>query len=132
VLADFEGAWRITRMIRHCAGAPALFMGTAVWMPDVNGLAYHESGVLKIDGHLEIRSERRYHWDAGLNVTFDDGWFFHRVPSEGGQTAHWCDPDHYAVTYHFNKWPVFEVEWRVMGPRKDYRMHSRYERAVSG
>ena len=75
-----------------------------------------------------MQAERRYLWREDLTVWFEDGRFFHQVPAEGGETGHWCDPDQYDVTYHFNDWPDFQVVWRVKGPAKDYRMVSHYTR----
>ena len=76
-----------------------------------------------------MQSERRYRWDADLNVYFDDGRFFHTVPPLGGQTDHWCDPDGYDVRYDFAQWPTWSAEWYVLGPRKNYRMLSQYSQA---
>ncbi len=127
-LADFEGAFRLVRHITHVDAAPATFTGTATWSPDKDGLRYFEAGLLAIRGHHPMASERRYFWGPDLNVYFDDGRFFHQVPASGGSTSHWCDPDRYTASYHFNDWPNFQVVWRVKGPNKNYRMVSHYTR----
>ncbi|MEL7093446.1 MAG: DUF6314 family protein [Pseudomonadota bacterium] len=130
VLADFAGRWRLSRAIAPVGQPEAQFEGVAEWVPDAEGrLAYAESGLLRVPGQAEMRAERRYTWDAELNVWFEDGRFFHTVPAAGGKAEHWCDPDWYHVDYRFGSWPVFEVEWRVSGPRKDYVSVSRYARA---
>lgn len=128
-LADFEGAWRIRRSMEFHDGSSAVFEGTAVWRPDPAGLAYLEEGTLHMPDQVPMVATRRYLWQPDLSVWFDDGRYFHTVPATGGHTDHWCDPDHYGVTYRFTDWPTFEVEWRVVGPRKDYRMRSSYTRA---
>ncbi len=125
-LSDFEGTWQIAREIRPEAGPRACFEGLGVWTPDREGLAYAERGVLSMDGVSPMQAERRYFWRPDLSVLFDDGRFFHQVPAEGGQTEHWCDPDHYKVTYNFSAWPMFDVSWEVRGPRKAYLMISRF------
>ncbi|WP_415920208.1 DUF6314 family protein [Tateyamaria sp. SN6-1] len=130
-LADFEGDWTLRRDIFHADGTVGRFDGTAQFVPDAGGLAYVERGLLRLGAGSGMSAERRYRWDADLAVYFDDGRFFHHVPAQGGVTAHWCDPDQYDGRYDFGEWPGFSVEWRVRGPRKDYRMVSRYDRSGS-
>jgi len=127
-LSDFEGRWRLSRVIRPAQGPEARFEGMAVWRPARGGMAYEERGTLHLEGQREMQAERRYFWDRSLDVYFDDGRFFHRVPASGGTAHHWCDPDQYDVTYDFSGWPAFEAVWCVKGPRKDYEMISRYTR----
>ncbi len=125
-LAEFEGRYHVVRQITHAHAAPATFTGTAQWSPKGDGMRYFESGLLTIRGHAPMASERRYFWAPDLKVYFEDGRFFHQVPATGGSTSHWCDPDRYTATYHFNDWPRFQVVWRVKGPAKDYTMRSDY------
>jgi hypothetical protein len=127
-LSDFEGRWRLSRRIVQDAGTEARFEGQAVWSPDAECLIYRETGTLTVTGQPPMQAERRYRWHPDLCVHFDDGRFFHRVPAQGGETDHWCDPDSYHVRYDFSAWPDFEVIWLVSGPRKSYRMFSRYAR----
>lgn len=127
-LFDFEGRWRLARVIRPAQGPEGRFDGKALWRPVRGGMAYEERGVLRLDGQQEMQAERRYFWDAALDVYFDDGRFFHTVPALGGAAHHWCAPDQYDVTYDFSEWPAFRAVWRVKGPRKDYEMISRYTR----
>ncbi|TQF00268.1 MAG: trigger factor [Spiribacter salinus] len=128
-LSDFEGRWQLTRTIRPAEGPGGRFDGVALWWPVMGGLAYEERGVLRLEGQSEMQAERRYFWDAGLDVYFDDGRFFHSVPAVGGAAHHWCAPDQYDVTYDFSGWPEFEAVWRVRGPRKDYELISHYTRS---
>ncbi|GAW36184.1 hypothetical protein RA2_03254 [Roseovarius sp. A-2] len=125
-LQDFEGAWSFTREVAEADGCRATVTGRAVWVRDSAGLAYTETGEMRIEGHVPMQVERRYSWDSDLAVSFEDGRFFHHVPPEGGETAHWCDPDQYDGIYDFDNWPEFSVTWRVRGPRKDYRMVTCY------
>ena len=125
-LRDFEGAWTFTREVVACGGQAAEVTGRAVWEPEGVGLRYVETGEMHLPGHVPMRVERSYHWDADLGVFFTDGRFFHHVPPTGGATAHWCDPDQYDGCYEFGMWPVFSVTWRVGGPRKAYRMTTIY------
>lgn len=125
-LADFEGRWRIRRQIVPEKGAEASFEGHGIWSPEGSGLAYAEQGLLRLPDAPPMQAERRYFWQPDLCIFFDDGRFFHQVPAMGGRADHWCDPDHYAVDYDFSRWPDFVVTWAVRGPRKAYRMQSRF------
>ena len=130
ILADFIGPWRLERRIEHADGTQARFTGQALWQPEGTGALYLETGDMRLDGGAVFRAERRYRWDAGLNVFFDDGRFFHTVPPQGGAAAHWCAPDQYDVEYDFGQWSGlqtgWQTRWRVRGPRKDYLMTSDY------
>lgn len=132
-LADFEGDWTLSRIISQADGAQAQFEGRARWAwqedrPEPE-LAYVETGLLSLPGQPPMQAERRYLWRDGPTVWFDDGRFFHTVPPLGGEAHHYCDPDDYRVSYDFSRWPDFSTVWTVRGPRKDYRMHSRFTRA---
>ena len=79
-----------------------------------------------------MRATRRYLWKDGgagtIDVLFDDGRLFHRFDAEDEAPAaeHACPPDTYRVRYDFRRWPRWQAEWRVTGPRKDYGILSRY------
>ncbi|WP_300029193.1 DUF6314 family protein [uncultured Roseobacter sp.] len=126
VLADFLGRWSLKKTIRQGDGQMAAFEGTAVWVPEADGALYTEHGTLTLAGTAPLSAERRYRWSADLDIYFDDGRFFHSVPPQGGQAAHWCDPDQYDVAWDFADWPAFSARWTVKGPRKDYEMHCFY------
>jgi hypothetical protein len=128
-LTDFTGVWTLDRAIQHADGLRARFLGQAIWRPDPKGLAYQETGEMVLGDGTRFLAERRYLWSHDLSVWFEDGRFFHRVPPNGGEAAHWCDPDQYDGHYDFADWPEFTVTWCVRGPRKDYGMETRYRRA---
>lgn len=131
-LAAFEGTWQVTRRITdHRAGTTALFEGSAVFVPDETGLAYHETGHLHLPGHAPFVAERRYHWrvqDGALHVDFEDGRVFHSIDNARHEATHWCDPDTYVVHYDFDDWPLWHSRWEVSGPRKAYEMITSYSR----
>ncbi len=127
-LRDFKGIWDLQRQIEHRDGTRARFEGQALWKADDDGLCQQETGALRIGENPPIKAMRRYLWRPDLSVHFDDGRFFHKVPPLGGKAGHWCAPDQYDGSYDFSRWPDFEVTWQVTGPRKSYRMHSRYRR----
>lgn len=132
VLGDFIGLWELERDITPATGAPARFEGQATWRAVPGGAAYHETGVLHLDGAAPMMAQRRYAWRDDLSVWFTDGRPFHTVPPLGGQATHFCDPDTYVSTYDFAEWPVFWVRHDVTGPKKDYAMITRYTRSARG
>lgn len=128
ILDDFRGSWSLERIITHEGGGQARFSGHATWTTDGDGLAYFEQGQLAMDDQPPVVAQQRYLWQSDLTVLFSDGRFFHRVPPQGGETRHWCDPDTYVGHYDFDQWPDFQVQWQVQGPKKSYRMISNYQR----
>lgn len=132
-LAEFEGTWRLERDVVHEGAPPARFEGEARLNPGQGGLVYREAGVLTVAGQAPMRAERAYLWRAGksggIDVMFEDGRFFHSI-TEDGEAQHWCDPDMYDVQYDFAGWPHWRAIWAVSGPRKAYRMVSRYAPSV--
>ena len=128
ILSDFAGRWKIERDIKPASGPAARFLGHAEWTAEDGLMHYIEKGNLEIAGQTPMVAERRYRWDADLNIYFDDGRFFHQVPALGGDAAHWCDPDQYDATYDFTNWPRWSCTWRVRGPRKDYTLHNQYSK----
>lgn len=130
-LADFEGMWRLERDVVHDGAAPAQFKGEARFTHGQGGLVYREMGVLEIPGQAPMRAERCYLWRARpegcIDVLFEDGRYFHSIAGTA-EARHWCDPDLYNVRYDFAAWPDWSATWHVQGPRKAYRMVSRYTR----
>ena len=132
-LSDFEGLWRIERQVANAIGEDARFDGTARFAPDGAALVLKETGQMRLAGQV-FHAERSYTWrvqDGLIAVSFDDGRHFHSFdPALSFPTAHHdCPPDDYAAFYDFTAWPVWQAEWRVRGPRKDYRMRTTYSPA---
>lgn len=139
-LADFAGTWRLMRWIEdRRAGLKGQLDGHAHFACDAEGLVQDEGGTLRLGTAPPLHATRRYLWRAGaggrIEVRFADGRAFHDfvLPgvAPGGTTpraAHPCGGDLYRVRYDFARWPDWSAEWRVSGPRKDYRMVSHYTR----
>jgi len=129
-LADFQGDWRLERVITNAVGPDAVFSGQAQFLPQADGLKLLESGEMRMEGQAPMRAERVYLWRegaTGIEVFFDDGRFFHHISGgERPEAHHDCAPDVYDVAYDFSLWPTWTAVWQVKGPRKDYRMESRY------
>lgn len=134
-LAAFEGVWTLERRIEDARDPrPARFDGTALFTAAPGGLAYLEEGRLTLGDAAPFAASRRYFWRARagrIAVEFEDGRPFHDFDPRAGAPAaeHDCAPDHYRVAYDFTGWPDWRAEWRVSGPRKDYRMISAYRPA---
>jgi hypothetical protein len=135
-LEAFAGDWEIDREIEDAhAGRRGRFAGRATFTPSPDGLRYREEGRLSLDGAPEMAATRDYLWrDAGagaVEVLFADGRPFHRFLLDEPDPAaeHACAADTYRVRYDFRHWPRWRAEWRVTGPRKDYRLLSRFRRA---
>lgn len=131
-LADFAGLWRLEREIDdRLTGAPGRFTGRAEFRPVDGGLAYREEGELTLGVAPGVLAVRTYLWreEGGLiRVDHGDGRPFHSFDPAAPEARHWCAPDDYRVRYDFSRWPDWQAEWEVRGPRKDYRMRSRYAR----
>ena len=135
-LQAFAGTWEVERNIEDVrAGRTGHFAGRARFTPAAAGLAYNEVGTLTLEGAAPMQASRRYCWRDGgagtIEVWFEDGRFFHRFCADEPEpaAAHDCPPDHYRVRYDFARWPRWQAEWHVRGPRKDYGILSRFSPA---
>ena len=132
----FAGVWMLRRDIYDLDSEwIGRFQGQATFnLRGDDALDYHEEGKLAFGGLTAMTATRDYSWHfpgAGrVAVAFDDGRPFHEFDARQtrAEASHYCDPDDYAVTYDFAKWPEWRAEWRVEGPRKDYRMVSIFTR----
>ncbi len=133
-LADFVGHWRIERQIEdHASGQPLSFSGRATLTDEGGCLLYEEAGTLVMPGQAGFHATRRYTWrevPGAIQVYFDDGRYFHSFDPNAAapEDRHWCDPDTYEARYSFEYWPLWQADWRVRGPRKDYVSRTSYSR----
>lgn len=133
-ITDFLGDWKIAREIVEKSGGTHHMTGRAEFTRAADGVTYREKGQLVTAAGAQFAASRVYHWrDAGhgrVQVLFEDERDFHNFDLTGAKTEgkHWCDPDMYQVSYNLADWPVWSSVWRVSGPRKDYRMVTRYWR----
>ena len=116
------------------SGKKGQLTGTAVLTPSDAGLRYEENGALTYGDEPPLTASRVYLWSKGkagsIDVAFGDGGEFHSfsLGRTMPEATHICDPDMYYVTYDFSSWPRWSNAWRVVGPRKNYRMQSTYVR----
>ena len=136
-LQSFLGRWTILREIQdelhHRKGR---LEGRVTITPDDNDptcLHYGERGLLQMEGAQALQAERRYIWRQGksgnsVDVHFEDNSPFHSFDLDRTMPydTHICSPDNYQVSYDFRSWPVWRSEWRVQGPKKNYRLWTRY------
>jgi len=136
LIRRFAGDWTLNRHIFDLDSQwLGRFEGEAILTPTDKGLYYHEEGMLQFGGLTAMTATRDYIWTFPrsnlVRVLFEDGKHFHDFDATEPrpQATHYCDPDEYDVTYDFRKWPDWRAEWRVEGPKKDYRMVSMYSPA---
>jgi len=138
VAALFAGHWVIRRDILDLDSEwLGRLEGQAVFSHQGGGLLlYREEGRLKFGGLEDIAASRDYRWNIGedgkIAVMFANGSPFHEFAFSfaRAEASHFCDPDLYEVAYDFSSWPQWRTEWRVEGPRKDYRMVTIYNRGA--
>lgn len=133
--AAFRGGWLLERDILDLDSEwIGRFEGAASFEPSGETLHYREEGRLRFGGLEAIKATRSYIWTfpggAEIAIRFEDDRPFHdfRFRQDRVEASHFCDPDQYDVAYDFGSWPLWKAEWRVEGPRKDYRMVSTYRR----
>ena len=133
-LAALEGRWSMAREIVHEDGRRDVFQGESVFQRSGRRLVQNEAGVLTpARGGPAMKATRRYVWSAEgarVDVAFEDMRPFHSVPLgvEAYETTYLCPPDRYQVSYDFRDFPKWTAVWHVEGPRKSYRMETRYAR----
>lgn len=136
-LQKFVGRWSLVRAIDDRAeDRTGSLMGEAVFRPSGGPggeLVYEEKGKLQLDGVAPLMAERRYLWRQAegnaIEVHFEDGRPFHRISLDQTMPfdTHFCSPDVYDIVYDLRNWPKWECSVRVEGPKKTYRLVSRYE-----
>jgi len=134
-LEEFAGVWRLERQINDNHGARlGTLNGMARFAADGTGLTYNEEGKLVLPGSAPLAAGQGYLWrpdPGGIAVLFTDERPFHLIaPGLAPKAEHICGADLYRVAYDFSGWPEWTATWRVIGPRKDYRMTSRYRPAT--
>lgn len=131
----FAGVWSLDRLIDdRLTARQGRFVGEAHITRQTAGYYYDESGVLSFPGQSPMQATRRYLWrpeGQTIAVSFEDGRFFHdfSIANAAPEARHDCAPDLYLVRYDYS-WPAWCATWTVSGPRKDYKMVSKYTRNV--
>ncbi|MEL6583181.1 MAG: DUF6314 family protein [Pseudomonadota bacterium] len=141
VMRRFAGEWHLRRDITDLDSRWQGRLVGKAWFfrtGDLERLDYLEEGLLTFAGLKEVTATRRYIWRFPsrdrIDVSFEDDRPFHSFnPLLPEDTAdHVCAADLYEVRYLFHDEAHWTAEWRVEGPRKDYRTVTRYRRALEG
>lgn len=132
--AFLQGNWLLTRCLRDLrAGTQGTLAGEALFETEGDELVYRENGVLRLgDGAFKASRVYRYGFPAPhrAEVAFDDGSLFHVLDLSSGSWAveHLCGADSYRGKYIVAGFGEWQVNWQVVGPRKDQLLESRYLR----
>lgn len=137
VLTYFSGSWRLKRQVTD---QPLMF-GEAQFTP--NATQAHQLDFIEHISWLnakgqQLQAQRAYCYrrtDAGLAIDFADGinagalflaFDFDRAHEL--TSHHLCIADHYDGHFVFHSAQAFELSFQVIGPHKDYRIQTHFER----
>jgi hypothetical protein len=135
---QFAGRWQLKRRImdRRLMQAGAMTGHVSIQPCKDGSLHWQEHGLLRFGGH-EGEASRTYRLrqavDGGLAFDFEDERPFFAVPTgeKRWRFSHLCAPDRYEGRWFLKHADELWLSWWITGPRKDYRMISRYSRANS-
>lgn len=126
----FEGDWQLVRIIENVTeGVIGEVWGQARFMPDGEGLACSESGVLRFGGH-DFHTGRRSLWrfeDERIEVLYQDGRPFHDFLTRDPIALQISGDARYRISYEFDR-GTWLARWEMTGPSETYRMDTRYRR----
>lgn len=127
----------IRQISDHRAGLDGWFRGQARFLPaaDDQMLQYHEDGELQFGSHRGPAVRSLIYCgrpDGAADVRFADGREFYLLDLRSGlsQAEHLCRADKYLVTVTRLGPDKFTESWRVVGPDKDYGLHTTYVRGA--
>ena len=137
ILNYFSGHWQIRR---HISDQPEM-RGDAEFRasPGAGGqLHYVERLSWAGPNGQPIQAQRAYTYrrtDTGLAIDFADGvnpgalfLAFDFEQASELTSHHLCIADHYDGRFVFHSMDSFELSFQVVGPHKDYRINSRFQR----
>lgn len=142
------GVWRIDRRLHDArARQDGVYVGTATFLLEGEGLSWTERGELRLGDYVgsatrvmhvvpaaaaaaAARPGAAQRSAAPWEVRFDDGRPFHPLDLRGGSCPvdHPCGEDHYSGWVRVEAEDLMVVSWRVVGPRKDHTILTRYSR----
>ena len=141
---ELLGTWRLTRVVDdRRSGERRDVLGSATLSASgPERVRWQESGTMTWPGHA-VEIQRTLYVDRvdrdgdSWLVRFEDGRPFHPW-AVGAEVEHACAPDTYRglveVEGEVAGEPVesWSVAWEAIGPEKDYRMRTAYDRRVTG
>lgn len=134
IFKTLRGTWRLSRQIPE----HGTMTGTATFSPllDDPSLFYREEGIAHLMGtshHFFKEYIYRYE-NSCITIYFHENpkRTYHSLRFDHGvyKAEHQCNLDHYHSRYDFRdiekgKW---SIECQVKGPKKDYTIHTQFER----
>jgi hypothetical protein len=132
--AFLAGTWRVARRLwDHRLGHRGSYEGEAVFALEGEGLAYRETGLLRLGAHEGVASRAlRFEFPAPARacVLFADGRPFHVLDLSRGawEAEHACGDDLYSGSFRALGSAVWIANWRIEGPRKAQLIESLYAR----
>ena len=130
----FAGSWAYLRLLhdrrRESSGS---ILGCCVFAAAGRELFYHESGSLDFAG-ARGTAQRSYRYSFPeayrAEVFFADGRSFHGMDLAAGEGCfnHSCPPDLYVGSGRLISAEIWQLNWRVTGPKKDLLLETHYQR----
>jgi hypothetical protein len=134
LVAVLCGRWAVRRRLLDVrAGTEGEFTGSASFEPADGGLSWDERGRLRLGAYDGPAARRLRVVRAGdaWTVQFADGRPFHRLDLTGAPVEHRCGDDVYRGSYRLRGPGLLDVSWTVVGPGKEQRIDSSYQRLSS-
>lgn len=128
-----NGRWTVERRVVPSKGEPMpTIIGTAKFkLQDKNWLIYSEDFIL---GET-VRGQRSYKYyldpeSESITKFFEDGSLLYNLSVTQEQVCgeHPCNKDMYYSKYFFHSKDLFEINYSVVGPHKNYTIYSQYQR----
>lgn len=135
--AFLGGAWELNRRLwDRRQGERGSFEGEARFEADGEGLAYRESGRLRLGGHAGPAQRAllfAFPLPGLAQVRFPDGRLFHALDLSRGpfEAEYPCGADRYRGRFHAAGTDAWRATWRVRGPGKDQIIESFYARRLA-
>ncbi len=132
------GDWQVTRLGWDGVAARTMRLrGTARFSTCAVGLLFEERGMIAVGAYRGEAARRTLFQIESASVAavcFEDGRPFHRLDLETGlaRVQHDCPPDWYEGRYRVLAPTCWLLSWRVIGPRKDQVIASRFSRSANG
>lgn len=109
--------------------------GTARFSACLTGLLFEERGTISTGAYVGEAAQRYVFEIEGASVAtvrFEDGRPFHHLNLETGlaRVQHDCPPDRYEGRYRVLAPTCWLLSWRVIGPRKNQVITSRFIRST--
>ena len=129
----FAGDWLMVRIIDNAPeGLIGEVSGEARFVGDGEGLACHETGVLRFHGedyHTERRSLWRFPGSGRVEVLHEDGRPFHHFLTERPIALEFSGDASYEIVYEFEP-DTWISRWQLAEPGRTYMMTTRYRRCM--